>query len=84
MRARNIALCVADSEKMSTPVEVTADYAYFRLRDEGYSEDDLSRWRDTVRGLGPKWRDTFIYFKHEESGIGPALAQKLVALLLKQ
>ena len=31
---RNLALCVADSEKMSTPVRVTADYAYFRLRDE--------------------------------------------------
>ena len=29
LRARNLALCVADSEKMSsTPVEMTADYAY--------------------------------------------------------
>ena len=36
LRARNLALCVADSEKLSTPVEITADYAYFRLRDEGY------------------------------------------------
>ena len=35
-RRANLALCVADSEKMSTPVRVTADYAYFRLRDEGY------------------------------------------------
>src|SRR5688572_23105272 len=36
LRARNTALCIADSEKLSTPVEITADYAYFRLRDEGY------------------------------------------------
>ena len=36
-RRRNLALCVADSEKLSTPVRVTADYAYFRLRDEGYT-----------------------------------------------
>ena len=36
-RARNLALCVADSEKFSTPVEITADYGYFRLRDEGYT-----------------------------------------------
>ena len=35
LRARNLALCVADSEKLSTPVEVTADYGYFRLRDQG-------------------------------------------------
>src|SRR5439155_22217786 len=37
LHRRNLALCVADSEKMSTPVRVTADYAYFRLRDEGYT-----------------------------------------------
>jgi uncharacterized protein YecE (DUF72 family) len=30
LRARNLALCVADSEKLSTPVEITADYGYFR------------------------------------------------------
>ncbi|MGE0448104.1 MAG: DUF72 domain-containing protein, partial [Vicinamibacterales bacterium] len=33
LRARTLALCVSDSEKLSAPVEVTADYAYFRLRD---------------------------------------------------
>ena len=43
-----IALCVADSEKMSAPVRVTADYAYFRLRDEGYTPDDISRWAETI------------------------------------
>ena len=41
LRARNLALCVADSEKLSTPVEMTADYGYFRLRDEGYTPDDI-------------------------------------------
>ena len=49
LRARNIALCVADSEKMSTPVETTADYAYFRLRDEGYQQADIERWASTIR-----------------------------------
>ena len=82
LQARNAALCIADTEKGTTPIVATADFGYFRLRDEGYSEDDLRRWRDTVKGFGPTWRDTFVYFKHEESGIGPALAQQLVALLL--
>ena len=48
LRARNLALCVADSEKLSTPVEITADYAYFRLRDEGYVADDIARWAQTI------------------------------------
>ena len=49
LRAQNLALCVADSEKLSTPVEITADYAYFRLRDEGYGPDDIARWAETIR-----------------------------------
>jgi len=49
LRARNLALCVADSEKLSTPVEMTADYAYFRLRDEGYAAEDIARWADVIR-----------------------------------
>jgi len=49
LAARNLALCVADSDKMSTPVRVTADYAYFRLRDEGYTPDDIRRWGDASR-----------------------------------
>ena len=42
LTTRNLALCVADSEKMSTPVRITADYAYFRLRDEGYTAGDIA------------------------------------------
>jgi hypothetical protein len=34
-----------------------------------------------VKKLGAGWRDTFIYFKHEESGTGPALARELQRLL---
>jgi uncharacterized protein YecE (DUF72 family) len=74
LRARNIALCIADSEKMSTPVEVTADYAYFRLRDEGYQQEDIEKWATTVRALPPK--DAFVYFKHEEQGLGPDFARR--------
>ena len=51
LRARNLALCVADSEKLSAPVEITADYAYFRLRDEGYQQADIERWAGVIRGL---------------------------------
>src|SRR5438045_6102304 len=45
---RNLALCIADSEKLSTPVRVTADYAYFRLRDEGYTTADIKGWAETI------------------------------------
>ena len=80
LRSRNLALCIADSEKLSTPVEPTATYAYFRLRDEGYQENDLQRWAATVRDLeGPE--EAFVYFKHEEQGLGPAFAKAFIEAL---
>jgi uncharacterized protein YecE (DUF72 family) len=75
---RNLALCVADSEKMSTPVRVTADYAYFRLRDEGYTPDDIVRWADTIARETTSCRHVFVYFKHEEEGKGPEFARMLM------
>ena len=81
LAARNWALCVADSEKMSTPVRVTADYAYFRLRDESYTAGDIGRWADTIGRETRACRDVFVYFKHEEEGKGPELARMLMARL---
>jgi len=81
LRARNLALCVADSEKFSTPVELTADYGYFRLRDEGYSAEDLTRWAGVIREQAAACRDVFVYFKHEEAGKGPEFARTLLEAL---
>jgi uncharacterized protein YecE (DUF72 family) len=78
---RNLALCVADSEKMSTPVRMTADYAYFRLRDEGYTAADITRWADTIARETAASRDVFVYFKHEDEGKGPELAKMLMERL---
>jgi uncharacterized protein YecE (DUF72 family) len=77
LRERNLALCIADSEKRSTPLVITADYAYLRLRDEGYTEEHITRWADTVRDLESRCRDVFVYFKHEEEGKGALFGRML-------
>ena len=77
LRQRNLALCVADSEKLSTPVTVTADYAYFRLRDEGYTPEDIARWAEIIARETSTCRDVFVYFKHEEAGKGPEFGRLL-------
>jgi uncharacterized protein YecE (DUF72 family) len=74
---RNLALCIADSERMSTPVRITADYAYFRLRDEGYTPEDVKKWALTIASQTADCRDVFVYFKHEEEGKGPEFARLL-------
>jgi uncharacterized protein YecE (DUF72 family) len=77
LQRRNLALCVADSEKLSTPVRVTADYAYFRLRDEGYTPDHIKQWAEAIARETASCRDVFVYFKHEEEGKGPEFARLL-------
>ena len=65
---------------MSTPLVTTADYAYFRLRDEGYQSADIDRWASVMRGLDGQ-KDGFVYFKHEEEGKGPEFAKHLISKL---
>jgi len=81
LRARNLALCVADSERLSTPPTMTADYAYFRLRDEGYAPADIARWAETIRERTAACGDVYVYFKHEESGKGPEFGRLLMGHL---
>jgi len=80
LRTHNAALCVADTEEGSTPAVATADFGYLRLRAVEYSDADLKRWLETIERVGANWRDAFVFFKHEDSGTGPALARRFVAL----
>ena len=75
LRARNLALCVADSEKLSTPVEITADYGTSGCATRATRPTDIERWarRDSRSGRRSAG-DVFVYFKHEESGKGPEFA----------
>jgi uncharacterized protein YecE (DUF72 family) len=81
LRDRNLALCVADSETRSTPVIATADYAYLRLRDEGYTERHIVEWAGRVQDLATRCKDVYVYFKHEDEGKGPEFAQQLLSAL---
>jgi uncharacterized protein YecE (DUF72 family) len=76
LRARNAALCIADNEDGSTPAVATADFGYLRLRAVEYADADLARWVATIREVGAGWRDAFVFFKHEDSASGPALARR--------
>ena len=78
LTAKNLSLCIADSEKLSTPLRVTADYAYFRLRDEGYTPDAIRRWGDDIARATESCREVYVYFKHEEEGKGPEFARLLM------
>jgi len=81
LKSRNIALCIADTDTIATPKKITADYGYLRLRREDYTDEDVKHWSDLVRDQSANWKEAFVYFKHEESGIGPRLAKRMTEML---
>lgn len=78
----NAALCVAEDEKVATPFVATADFGYLRPRRLDYTAADLKALAKQVTAQ-KKWSDVFIYFRHEETGVGPEFAGQMVKLLAK-
>jgi uncharacterized protein YecE (DUF72 family) len=75
LRAAGAALCWAEDEDLSTPRVATAGWGYLRLRRADYSDADVLAWAERLRGEG--WSDAYVFFKHEEEGTGPRLAEKM-------
>jgi uncharacterized protein YecE (DUF72 family) len=73
------ALCIAESERMASPVERTAPFIYVRLRKETYDDDELATWAMRLKQLGASADELYVFFKHETGA--PALAARLGKML---
>ena len=71
-------LCIADAgaEDRDAPWVATASWGYLRLRRENYEEADLASWAERIDS--ESWSDAYVFFKHEEAGVGPKLATQLL------
>jgi uncharacterized protein YecE (DUF72 family) len=73
------ALCLAEADDdLDTPFIATADWGYLRLRRSDYSDAELLAWVHRIQGQD--WHDAFVFFKHEDQGHGPRLAQRFLEL----
>jgi len=77
LREHNTALCIAETEEFATPAVQTADFGYLRLRRLDYSPAGIRRWAEFVQSQNRNWRDALIYFKHEETCVGPKFASQM-------
>lgn len=78
LRSRNLALCIANTEDEQTPLHATADYGYLRLRKTAYEDGELEGWAEKVGNQD--WSDAYVFFKHEDEGTGPELADRFLKL----
>jgi len=56
----------------------TAPFAYLRLRRPEYDDAALTRWAERLAAGG--WQEAWVFFKHEDAGAGPRLAQRFLEL----
>lgn len=78
LRRRNVALCLAESEKLEVPKVVTADFVYYRLRKPEYSAADVDAIAAGARELLAAGRDLYLMFKHEDTPEGALHAERLL------
>jgi uncharacterized protein YecE (DUF72 family) len=75
LHAAGAALCIADAEDFSVPFVATAPWGYLRLRKPDYDAAALASWAAKLRAAA--WSDAVVYFKHEDEGHAPRLAEAL-------
>ncbi len=79
LRSQNRPLVVSDSDDLPTNhIDKTADWGYLRLRRVNYSAENLKEWVTRIRAQN--WKETFVFFKHEDEGTGPKLAAQFNGL----
>jgi len=79
LRSQNRPLVVSDTDDLpTTHIDKTADWGYLRLRRVNYSEENLVEWAARIRDQN--WKETFLFFKHEDEGTGPRLAAQFLQI----
>ena len=75
LRAHGAIFCVTDNEEGDTPLVVTCDCGYVRLRRTHYDERDLREWAERI--AAQPFACTYVYFMHEDEALGCRFAQML-------
>ena len=80
LRSRGAALVVADTDDDDKPPDIvpTAGFGYLRLRREAYDDDQLRVWVERI--AAQPWDRVYVFFKHEDEGAGPGLAERFKEL----
>ena len=78
LKSHHAAVCVAETETMTTPDVTTAAFAYYRFRKPNYTGDERRVMVDRIREHLAAGRDVFAYFKHEETPEGALYAVEIL------
>ncbi len=78
LKSCNSALCIAETETLTTPEVATGPFVYYRFRKPSYTDDERRSMIDRIGKHVAAGRDVFAYFKHEETPEGALFAVDLL------
>ena len=79
LEKHGVALCLAESEKLTIPKVITSGFVYSRLRMPEYSPEDRKEIAERVQEMLESGHDVYVFFKHEETPAGRALRRRIAA-----
>lgn len=83
LEKHGVALCLAESEKLTIPEVITANFVYSRLRMPEYSTDERKEIAGHAQQLMDRGLDLYVFFKHEETPAGALYAEELLNTIQK-
>jgi uncharacterized protein YecE (DUF72 family) len=81
LSAHNAAMVLADYGAGPPRLELTADFAYVRIRREDDAEDIWNRWAERLAMLTRRGVDVYAFLKHDRKGVALERARRLAMLL---
>jgi uncharacterized protein YecE (DUF72 family) len=81
LSAHNAAMVLADYGAGPPRLELTADFAYVRIRREDDGEDVWSKWAERLAMLTRRGVDVYAFLKHDRKGLALERARRLAMLL---
>jgi uncharacterized protein YecE (DUF72 family) len=76
LRKHQAGLCIQDADSHTTPLELTAEFTYVRLRRSEYNDERRRDWQHRIRRWSEAGIEVFAYIKHEDNPNAPLIALK--------
>ncbi len=80
---QGVAWCVAETDEQDPgPDDLSWEpFGFLRLRKTGYADRELAAWAERIGPALEAGHDVFCYFKHEDEGASPRMAERLRGIL---
>jgi uncharacterized protein YecE (DUF72 family) len=80
LREAGATLCATDLPEDEEPptIRVTGPSIYLRLRRHDYTDEEMGAWAGRILPFLEAGHDAYVFFRHDETGRGPELAQAFI------